>query len=176
MIIQVKTTMAALLLAASSFSHAVITGDVTGGGVFYDSVSVADGWGSNYGSGVDFWTLTVGDNTSLSVAVSGTFDYGISIYEGVVESDFTGAFDNNEDYSYMGGYAAFVDGTPDLFGPFNSLETLLDAGTYTIAVGGVAGFAGPLDYSLSVQAVPVPAAAWLFGSALLGLVGVRRKR
>ncbi|TGD73339.1 hypothetical protein E4634_09905 [Mangrovimicrobium sediminis] len=27
-----------------------------------------------------------------------------------------------------------------------------------------------------VNAIPVPAAAWLFGSALLGLVGVRRKR
>lgn len=29
---------------------------------------------------------------------------------------------------------------------------------------------------LEVSAVPVPAAAWLFGSAVLGLVGVRRKR
>lgn len=29
--------------------------------------------------------------------------------------------------------------------------------------------------SISVSAVPVPAAAWLFGSALLGLVGCRRK-
>jgi hypothetical protein len=36
---------------------------------------------------------------------------------------------------------------------------------------------GSIDgqYSLKVSAVPVPAAAWLFGSALLGLVGFRRK-
>jgi hypothetical protein len=34
-----------------------------------------------------------------------------------------------------------------------------------------------VDHSLSaVAAVPVPAAAWLFGSALLGLAGVARKR
>jgi hypothetical protein len=33
-----------------------------------------------------------------------------------------------------------------------------------------------VDHSLAVAAVPVPAAAWLFGSALLGLAGVARKR
>jgi hypothetical protein len=32
------------------------------------------------------------------------------------------------------------------------------------------------DASLSVSAVPVPAAVWLFGSGLLGLVGVARRR
>ena len=32
------------------------------------------------------------------------------------------------------------------------------------------------DLYLGVQAVPVPAAAWLFGSALLGLAGIKRKR
>jgi hypothetical protein len=29
---------------------------------------------------------------------------------------------------------------------------------------------------LTVSQVPVPAAAWLFGSALLGLAGIARKR
>ncbi len=28
----------------------------------------------------------------------------------------------------------------------------------------------------TLPAVPVPAAAWLFGSALLGLVGIKRKK
>lgn len=31
-------------------------------------------------------------------------------------------------------------------------------------------------YNVSVNAVPVPAAAWLFGSAMLGLVGATRNR
>jgi len=35
---------------------------------------------------------------------------------------------------------------------------------------------GVLSYSAGVSAVPVPAAAWLFGSGLLGLVGVARRR
>lgn len=30
--------------------------------------------------------------------------------------------------------------------------------------------------SITVSAVPIPAAAWLFGSALIGMVGLRRKR
>ncbi len=30
--------------------------------------------------------------------------------------------------------------------------------------------------SMDVQAVPVPAAVWLFGSGLIGLVGVARRR
>ena len=32
------------------------------------------------------------------------------------------------------------------------------------------------DYSLSITAVPVPAAVWLFGSGLLGLAGIARRK
>lgn len=35
---------------------------------------------------------------------------------------------------------------------------------------------GELNYGAEVSAVPVPAAVWLFGSGLLGLVGVARRR
>ena len=45
-----------------------------------------------------------------------------------------------------------------------------DAGTWT-ADGGFFGTVGG-----TFAAIPVPAAAWLFGSALLGLAGVSRKR
>ncbi|MDT8283315.1 MAG: VPLPA-CTERM sorting domain-containing protein [Gammaproteobacteria bacterium] len=34
----------------------------------------------------------------------------------------------------------------------------------------------PLSLSITPSAVPVPAAVWLFGSGLLGLVGVARRR
>jgi len=33
-----------------------------------------------------------------------------------------------------------------------------------------------LDLGIRISAVPIPAAAWLFGSGLLGLIGVARKR
>ncbi len=46
---------------------------------------------------------------------------------------------------------------------------------YTIVVAGTAISDG-VHYSTRVSAVPVPAAVWLFGSALMGLVGVSRRK
>jgi len=45
------------------------------------------------------------------------------------------------------------------------------AGTWSVNAA-----AGTLDYTAGVSAVPVPAAVWLFGSGLLGLVGVSRRK
>lgn len=50
-----------------------------------------------------------------------------------------------------------------------------DAGTFDIYSGDVIS-AGAYGAGGTINAVPVPAAAWLFGSALVGLVGVGRKR
>jgi hypothetical protein len=65
-----------------------------------------------------------------------------------------------------------------------SIATLSDiqlsAGTYVLELRGAVsgtfggGYAGTL--SVAPSTVPVPASAWLMGSALLGLVGVSRKR
>lgn len=53
----------------------------------------------------------------------------------------------------------------------------LAAGDYTIYIRETElGSLGPNSYEVSVNAVPLPAAAWLFGSALLGLVTVSRRR
>lgn len=48
----------------------------------------------------------------------------------------------------------------------------LSAGTYFLDIFGDSG----LGYSGSVSAVPLPAAAWLFGSALLGMGVLRRRK
>ncbi len=40
---------------------------------------------------------------------------------------------------------------------------------------GVAAFYGPALDDVKVEAVPLPAAAWLFGSGLLGLIGMARR-
>jgi hypothetical protein len=61
------------------------------------------------------------------------------------------------------------------------------AATSGLSVGGVTsitflvscpqGNCAANDYSLAgINAVPIPAAAWLFGSALIGLVGVKRRQ
>jgi hypothetical protein len=63
----------------------------------------------------------------------------------------------------------------------------LDGGAYTLSytgtvpIGDPSGFGGVgyvlyLEGNVTVGAVPVPAAVWLFGSGLLGLVGVARRK
>lgn len=57
-------------------------------------------------------------------------------------------------------------------------NNILAAGTYVLEIrGSVSGNAGG-SYSgvLNVSQVPVPASTWLLGSAMLGLIGVRRRR
>ncbi len=65
------------------------------------------------------------------------------------------------------------------------VPTLLNAGEwYTLTITGtvpgtVAGgglWGGQYLGNLTVQEVPLPAAAWLFGTALLGLAGIARRR
>ncbi|MDD2758900.1 MAG: VPLPA-CTERM sorting domain-containing protein [Methylomonas sp.] len=62
----------------------------------------------------------------------------------------------------------------------NTISFDAEAGqTYTIVLGGYrsGGWNESNDYyRLSVSQVPVPGAAWLFGSALTGFIGVRRRK
>jgi hypothetical protein len=48
------------------------------------------------------------------------------------------------------------------------------SGTWTSTTGGTQIAAGTGSF-VPIVAVPVPAAAWLFGSALIGLAGLGRK-
>lgn len=63
-----------------------------------------------------------------------------------------------------------------------TLTRSLAAGNYTLIIGGYDSLANPaLAYTATISAaaspVPIPAAVWLFGSSVLGLLGLgRRKR
>lgn len=56
--------------------------------------------------------------------------------------------------------------------------TQLGAGTYVLEVRGnvVGTYGGSYSGVLNLAAVPVPAGAWMFGSGLIGLAAMRRRR
>jgi len=68
--------------------------------------------------------------------------------------------------------SAIFDGT----GSWNMSAYLFNTTTYTLTIlGGLAGnFGGSV--TTTVSAVPLPAAVWLFGSALVGLFGASRRK
>ena len=60
----------------------------------------------------------------------------------------------------------------------NGIDTNVNADDFSSAciTPGSANISGSGDCSVSVSSVPVPAAVWLFGSGLVGLIGVSRRK
>ena len=72
---------------------------------------------------------------------------------------------------------------PDGIGSTNFNTFLQPSGTFTLAIAGVTADSKVSDVMFSfgtapetLVGVPIPAAAWLFGSGLLGLIGIARRR
>lgn len=111
-------------------------------------------------------------------------NFGITVYTGLAPSET--AF--NHHAPYYGDNMQSFDGMPYLthtvrdpvtYLTSNSLSFTANAGQiYTIALGGNNGsWDGGYDsYILNITTVPVPGAIWLFGSAVLGMVGMRRRK
>lgn len=70
--------------------------------------------------------------------------------------------------------ATLAGNTYEILGSSILFSLFLDVGQYFLTVEGLSGhtFTG---YDLSINAVPVPAALWLFAPALMGFLGLRRK-
>jgi hypothetical protein len=103
------------------------------------------------------------DGLGLNEFVSLSFSESV-----LLESITFGGWDGNDDVTFTGLSIAGFGG---------------DGGTATIneiVSAFTLGAVGLNDNfrisSITVSAVPVPAAAWLFGSALLGMIGLRRNR
>jgi len=61
-------------------------------------------------------------------------------------------------------------------GQGDNVEAYCNGTTNAICGTGWIGNSADLAFSLKGTAVPIPAAAWLFGSALLGLAGIKRSK
>ncbi len=147
-----------------AFSYDEITGDVVASVFKENSTDVFFGGG-----------YTAGDSLKLG-ALDGLD--GFTPNENVY---FTLAFNANTFASTMMGNVdqmVYGDCAPTgLMGPMMTGDTCMTG--HSIALVGYAGSMGGTPLSLDitpVSAVPVPAAVWLFGSGLLGLVGVARRK
>jgi hypothetical protein len=183
-IIRTVCLWAVLLLPMASFAQ-VLSGDVTGGGSYYGTVTNSSAWvqsNPSDGEQVNFWSFSANAGDLLSIAVrSDAIEFGVSVYQGLVEplEILTGSFLNDGDF----GDNVFVAGTNPVTGAVGTslVDILLPvSGIYTIAVGGESGLSldGLFAYTMDVTIapVPLPGAIWLLASALMGLGVMRRRR
>lgn len=138
------------------------------------------------GTGHGYGTNTMTGTWTSSVAQSVTFSFSATSYMNAMTS---GAGDSATAYSQM--YITLVQGGTEFFrwapgdlnksltatgavpyslGPsyFTMTTDSLQAGTYSLVIA--------MKNEATVSAVPVPAAVWLLGSGLIGLIGVARRK
>jgi hypothetical protein len=143
-----------------AFSYDAGTGDVVASVFKENSTDVFFGGGYNAGD-----TMKLGAMSS-----SDGFTPNENVY-------FTLAFNAN---TMLGNVDQMVYGDcapTGLMGPMMTGNMCMTG--HSIALVGYAGTMGGVPESLSisaVSAVPVPAAVWLFGSGLVGLVGLARRK
>ncbi len=171
----------------------------TGGGAWNDNGTTAAGGisasgptGWRHQTDIGLITSHVSQYVTLNLStVNGLFSrFGVTVFEGMdtntanyshhgAWNNSTNPFTKENPFGTTGlinkGYSDNVDST-------NGYSFLAEAGKiYSIYLGGV-GFsrwnAGVDGYALNITTspVPVPGAVWLFGSALAGLVGLRRRK
>ena len=110
--------------------------------------------------------LYFGDTSGFDYEVAGAVAHYSIMDAGSYNSNltFVNFFDDNHDDAYGGPW-----GDPDF-------DILLAAGRYSLALSSL-NAAGTYEFRTSaVSAIPVPAAAWLFGTALLAFFGFSRRK
>ncbi len=126
------------------------------------SVEAAAGsWIQNGGSSGDAAALFEGTTLLDSVVYESTGNFLSSYAEG-------GGFTDADSGSIPMSIARLPNGV-------DTDHNASDFGSACLTPGG-ANIGGNGDCSVGINPVPVPAAAWLFGSGLLGLIGISRRR
>lgn len=168
----------------------------TAKGAWFDNTS-GNGW--EHQTDVGLIKTSVDTEVTINISSYGNSvdggnwtNFGVSVYSGMPEGDwimhsawnwhnspvpFFEDFTGDSPFTEGGTTYITHNGTVD---NVNGITFTATAGTvYTILLGGNSG-QGQLTpkqgYALSISTapVPVPGAVWLFGSALLGMIGVRR--
>jgi len=154
---------------------------------------------TNWGHSADFGLLELHHDAEVTITVSPDPDNGSSLLRpafGLWSGwDTSGGASRHQAYlnngalnpmtaGVLGSTLGLVDSSAWAVAPgaggTATLTRWLAAGAYTLILGGYdsAGGGGNAPYKamISAAAVPVPAAAWLFGGALASLIGVHRRK
>jgi len=178
---QIPTDLA-LAVAPNSFSSfsssTSFAGGVNSTGVDVGAIHVSTGTGNVEQNVIN---LAGGNPLYLNVILNGDNGLGdqqlaFSLYHGWAQAganDLSGlTLITTQTFASAGAgayYAYQLNGAADPAGQY---------GQYTVVVGALSGVGGKYSLSLSTSttAVPIPAAVWLFGSSLLGVFGVGRRK
>ncbi|MEP4891167.1 MAG: PEP-CTERM sorting domain-containing protein [Aliiglaciecola sp.] len=177
---------ALVLLCSASASASIIS--LPTDGLISDSVVGDSGWlnEDTFGDAIDFITFDVAAQSTFTATTDSLITMGLSLYQGTIGYDFAIPFSNNSDFSDFFDNLVFVDGNspyvPGLGGSLTGL--VLEAGSYTLAVGGNEGFfdtftdyAYDLEVAIAeVQQVPEPSALFLLFFGIAGLLAARKQQ
>lgn len=175
-----KGLLAGLVILASASINAVTLGPING------SMTISGEYVATGLTGNDLTTVTdITLSTVLGGTPTGTFATTIDFFtpdgSGGVLASVSLSDDVTSFFSY-GGWQLNLDSlivASDTKAGFLHLTgTGLVSGNGYDATNATWSFSAndATAYSMSVTAVPVPAAVWLFGSGLLGLIGMARRK
>lgn len=177
---KVLVLLASLLVAVQA-NAAILSLDVPGTAT--GSFSDESGWLNGDTAEIDFYTFELTADTDVSFSLETVFtSMGMSLYTGEIVMDPGFLFDNSGDFFDFAGTAlTYVTGTDALLpgaGDNELAAGLLDAGWYTLAVGGNEGFSfGAFDYTLTATAVATTVSEpSTFGVVLMMLAGLAYSR
>ncbi len=155
------------LISISANAASVYDFEISSGGIETSGGITGLGFGILGVSG----TFTATFDTTISTIQFSKINVTTNPSSSFIFPDYNGTFDGlsfsgNQLVSLLGIYNTYsgtFDGTNlNIAGVFN--DPYYDGYTYNY------------DISATVSSVPVPAAAWLFGSGLLGLVGIAKRK
>lgn len=125
------------------------------------------------GTGADLKLFFVGGNGHIFDVTIG--DITVSYNSLVAGASATGSFDPAFPTDPIIAVAIDLDSFTGLEGSsYSGIRLTIGDGYDPLAGSAVPSFVG--TYNVEAAVVPVPAAAWLFGSGLLGLIGIARRR
>ncbi|NOT84414.1 MAG: hypothetical protein HOP02_06430 [Methylococcaceae bacterium] len=118
----------------------------------------------------DDWNFTVGPNSggAANVTITGIGSLNLSDLNAVIlgAGNFSLLFSNVNNQLLGLNFGALDPGNYTLQVTGNTFGSTTDSHSYS----------GNLSISNGVAAVPVPGAVWLFGSAIVGLIGISKRK